>query len=181
MTLHPARSLCWLDFLDENEKFGYFILIIITYKQTEFPVTLLSWSFEISVLAGFCTAALTILGSSLHIWFWKRGCTPLNFHSFKLTHFQPVTTTKISDWITVIIAKITSLASRVWYNIACSTPQEPDWSKGPREVNWWVEPNFGFHNTFKLPETRNGQNMLVITWVPPTRKEYIGHDAAPCS
>ena len=73
MTLHPARSLCWLDFLDENEKFGYFILIIITYKQTEFPVTLLSWSFEISVLAGFCTAALTILGSSLHIWFWTHS------------------------------------------------------------------------------------------------------------
>ena len=47
--------VCWLDFLDENEKFGYFILIIITYTQTEFPVTLPSWSFEISVLAGFCS------------------------------------------------------------------------------------------------------------------------------
>ena len=26
-------------FLDENKKLGYFILIIITYKLTEFPVT----------------------------------------------------------------------------------------------------------------------------------------------
>ena len=41
-----------------------------------------------------------------------------------MTSFQPVTTTKNSDWITVIIAKITSLASRVWYDVACSMPQE---------------------------------------------------------
>ena len=41
-------------------------------------------------------------------------------------------------------------------------------------MNWWVEPNFGIHETAKLPKFHNWQNVIRDILVLSTRKEYIG-------
>ena len=60
-----------MDFLDETAKIGYFILIVITYKQTEFPVFIFKILTVASTPVAICVYILEFSNCSRCIMFYE--------------------------------------------------------------------------------------------------------------
>ena len=168
----------WFGFLTEDNKFSINYLIDTTrlYKQKTSAATRPSQGFEILVLASFrshYSGVLITYGTA------TRNCSTEFTFVTELNSFQPVPNDTISDWRTNNVSKIVLPRFLTLKRVARLTPQESEWSKGPREVNWWTWSNFGNHlrpncqntltgNTFswKLKYSQQERRILVSMRYP---------------
>ena len=117
-----------------------------------------SQGFEILVLASFrshYSGVLITNGTA------TRNCSTEFTFVTELNSFQPVPNDTISDWRTNNVSKIVLPRFLTLKRVARLTPQESEWCKGPREVNWWTWSNFGNH---LRPNCQNTLTGNMFSW-----------------